>query len=169
MMARHAPYPALVCDRYWTVRDANASAQALLSPLIEGGEMNIIRMLTEHPLAAEMVVNLGEVLNEMLGRIRLEALEMGADPVHAEQVRALEAALRRHPAPKATAPRSPLVPVAFRGPDRVYRFLSAVAHFGTSEDVTVRDLRLELLFPADDETRAAFGTAPANQTSGAVG
>jgi len=36
------------------------------------------------------------------------------------------------------------------------RFLSTIAHFGTSEDVTVRDLRLELLFPADNATRQAL-------------
>ncbi|MEX1250817.1 MAG: hypothetical protein WEA77_06430 [Hyphomonas sp.] len=35
-------------------------------------------------------------------------------------------------------------------------FLSTIAHFGTSEDITVRDLRPERLFPADDFTRAAL-------------
>jgi hypothetical protein len=35
-------------------------------------------------------------------------------------------------------------------------FLTTIAHFGTSQDVTVRDLRLELLFPADEQTRAAM-------------
>ncbi|NWG45308.1 MAG: transcriptional regulator, partial [Alphaproteobacteria bacterium] len=39
-------------------------------------------------------------------------------------------------------------------PGAPLRFLSTIAHFGTSEDVTVRDLRLELLFPADEATRA---------------
>jgi hypothetical protein len=35
-------------------------------------------------------------------------------------------------------------------------FHSTTAHLGTSDDVTVRDLRLELLFPADDFTRTAL-------------
>ncbi|WP_291064026.1 hypothetical protein [Hyphomonas sp.] len=34
-------------------------------------------------------------------------------------------------------------------------FLCTMTHFGTSEDVTVRDLHLERLFPADDATRDA--------------
>lgn len=158
LMARHAPYPALVVDRWWTILDANDAAHALLGVLHEGeGPMNVVRMLTESPKAAEAIANLGEVLQEMLGRIRLEALEAAADPRALAQIRALEAVLARTPAPKSSAPRSPLVPLVLRTPSGELRFFSAVAHFGTSEDITVRDLRLELLVPADDATRAAFG------------
>lgn len=157
MMERHAPNPALLCDRRWTVLDANITARALLSALHSGpGEMNVARMLTDTDRAAENVENLGEVLMEMAGRIRLEALEAGADPFLEDLLTDLEAAMRRVPPPTATAPRRPLAPLVLRaGPQRL-SFLSAIAQFGTSEDVTVRDLRLELLFPADDETRATM-------------
>ena len=33
MIARHSPYPALLCDRHWTILDANPTARALLTPL----------------------------------------------------------------------------------------------------------------------------------------
>ncbi len=158
MMRRHAPYPAMLCDRRWNLHDATASAQALLAPLRgESGEANMVRMLTEGPAAAELIVNYGEVLQEMADRIRLEALEAGQDAELAGYVRALEAALRRHPPPGGAHARRPLVPLMLRLPGGgELRFLSAIAHFGTSEDVTVRDLRLELLFPADAATRAAM-------------
>jgi hypothetical protein len=52
--------------------------------------------------------------------------------------------------------RRPLLPFVVNTPAGQLRFLSAIAHFGTSEDVTIRDLRLELLFPADNATRAAM-------------
>jgi len=52
--------------------------------------------------------------------------------------------------------RRPLVPLIVNLPDGQLSFLSTIVHFGTSEDVTVRDLRLELLFPADDPTRTAL-------------
>jgi hypothetical protein len=68
---------------------------------------------------------------------------------------ALDAASQRHPLPGG-APRRPLVPLIVDTPSGPLSFLSTIAHFGTSEDVTVRDLRLELLFPADDSTRAAL-------------
>jgi transcriptional regulator with XRE-family HTH domain len=158
MMARHAPFPALVVDRWWTVLDANDSARALLGALHNGeGEMNVVRMLTDNPHAGEAIENLAEVRAEMLGRIRLEALQAGADARAQAQIRALEAALAAAPAPKSAMPRSPLVPLVLRSPSGVLKFFSAIAHFGTSEDVTVHDLRLELMFPADDATRRAFG------------
>jgi len=158
MMARHAPFPALVVDRWWTVLDANESARTLLGALHHGdGEMNVVRMLTENPGIGAAIENLAEVRAEMLGRIRLEALQAGADARAAAQVRALEAALAATPAPKPAAPRSPLVPLVLRSPAGTLRFFSAIAHFGTSEDITVHDLRLELMFPADDATRRAFG------------
>jgi hypothetical protein len=46
--------------------------------------------------------------------------------------------------------------VVLRTPGQDLGFLSTIAQFGTSQDVTIRDLRLELLFPADDATRAAM-------------
>lgn len=157
MMRRHAPFPAMLCDRRWTIHDATPSARAMLAPLIgESGQMNIVRMLTESAAAPELIVNYGEVLQEMADRIRLEALEAGQDAELLAHVRALEAAMRKYPAPNAAQMRRPLVPLALRTPGGELRFLTTIAHFGTSEDVTVRDLRLELLFPADPATRAAM-------------
>lgn len=155
MMGRHAPNPAMLCDRYWTILDANETARALLAPLHgESGETNIVRMLAQSPLAAELIVNFGEVLEEMIGRIRLEALEASGDPEFAALIKLLEEAARIHPPPRHAQPRRPLVPIMLRTPGAELRFLSAITHFGTSEDAAVRDLRLELLFPADEATRA---------------
>jgi len=159
MMRRHAPYPALVCDRHWTILDANESARALLGALHDGGgEMNVVRMLCS-ARAGEAIENLGEVLAEMWGRIRLEALEAGPDPVNAELLSLLKAAMAQA-APAPNTARRALVPIRLRTPGGVLSFLTTIAHFGTSEDITLRDLRLELLFPADDATGAALRSMP---------
>ncbi len=155
MMDRHAPWPAILCDRHWQMRDANPAA-ALLGPLRgTSGETNLIRMLTDNDAARTLIANLPEIIHEMRGRIALEALEAGNDPVLRSLLGALDAAGRRHPLPGG-APRRPLVPLRVNTPGGQMSFLSTIAHFGTSEDVTVRDLRLELFFPADDPTRAAL-------------
>ena len=157
MMARHAPYPALLCDRHWNVRDANPTARALLAAMAPpSGELNAVRLLTDGPLAAAAVANLPEVIHEMAARIELEALEAPGDPVLGDLLDALGAAAVRHPYRPLTTERRPLVPLMLNTPNGPLSFLSAIAHFGTSEDVTVRDLRLELLFPADHATRAAM-------------
>lgn len=160
MMARHAPNPALLCDRHWNVLQTNPSADALLGALGDGaGGANIVRMLTDNPRIGEVIVNLPEVLAEMAGRLRLEALEAGEDHALRDHVRALDLALARLPGGgRAVAMRRPLVPLVINGPSGHLSFFSTIAQFGTSEDVTVRDLRLELLFPMDDETRRAMAT-----------
>jgi transcriptional regulator with XRE-family HTH domain len=157
MIARHAPYPALLCDRHWTVLDANPTARALLEPLHAGaGPMNVVRMLTDSPLAPVAIANYPEVLAEMSARIQLETLEAGDDAVLHDLMAALQAATVIHPHRASNLQRRPLAPVVLRTPDQSLSFLSTIAHFGTSEDVTIRDLRLELLFPADEATRAAI-------------
>lgn len=157
MIARHAPNPALLCDRHWTVLDASPTARALLQPLHAGrGPMNVVRLLTDSPLAPAAIANYPEVLAEMAARIQLEALEAGDDPVLHDLQRALQAATLRHPHRASPLQRRPLAPVVLNAPDAPLSFLSTIAHFGTSEDVTIRDLRLELLFPADDHTRRAM-------------
>ncbi|MFN4226479.1 MAG: helix-turn-helix domain-containing protein [Hyphomonas sp.] len=158
MMDRHAPWPAILADRHWRMRDANAAALALLAPLQGSGETSLIRMLTAAPAAPELIANLPEVLAEMRGRIALEALEAPGDGELAALTAEIDAALLRHP--PVPAARRPLVPLEVRTPGGLLKFLSTVAHFGTSEDVTVRDLRLELLFPADEPTRIALRAMP---------
>jgi transcriptional regulator with XRE-family HTH domain len=155
IMERHAPFPALVCDRHWTIQEANPAAQALLGPLHgTHGEMNIVRILAQNPNAATLIVNYTEVLQELLGRIRLEALEAGPDPV-LDELLAILAHRLQSLGETGGAVRRPVAPVVLLTPSGPWRFLTTIAHFGTSEDVTVRDLRLELLFPADVATRAA--------------
>ena len=158
MMANHAPFPALLCDRHWNVLEASASAAAMLSPLLAGwhGPPNVFRLTACHPKAADFILNLPEVLHESLERLALEQSLAGDDPMLADLIAVTRAAAARHPHRPATRTRSPVLPVIYRGLVGPMSFLSVVAQCGTSEDVTVRDLRLELLFPADDATRAAF-------------
>ena len=156
MIARHAPNPAMLVDRHWTVLETNASARWLLEALGGAGERNIIRMMTQSEQAEALIANYGEVIGELKSRLQMEALEAGDDPVFGELLSALEKTAARFPPPNAAAPRRPLLPLIINSPAGALSFLSAIAHFGTTEDVTIRDLRLELLFPADDQTRAAL-------------
>lgn len=161
MMARHEPFPAILCDRHWNVRDANPSARVMLSVLEAGdGEVNLIRMVTSEGPVTDLVVNLPEVLVEMRSRMQLEALEAGHDPILDDLVGRLEAACHREGVGLDTQRRNPIVPLIMTTPYGQLSFLSAIAHFGTSEDVSIRDLRLELMFPADEFTRSVLENPP---------
>ena len=155
-MRRHSPNPALICDRRWRLLEANASARYLFEQLQSGREENnLIRLLTDSPEAAERVANLPDVLAELSARIRLELLGAGGDEELEDLAQRLEIALAQHPRPPISL-RSPLTPLILNAPSGKLSLMSLIAHFGTGEDVTVRDLRLELFFPTDDATREAF-------------
>ena len=162
MMTRHAPNPAMLVDRHWTVIEANEAARKLLSALSGGGdERNIVRMIAAGAAAETIIDNYAEVLAELHARIQMEALEAGDDPVFTELLAALDAARARCPQNNIPTSRRPLLPLVLNTPTGQLRFLSAIAHFGTTEDITIRDLRLELLFPADGETRDALAASAA--------
>lgn len=157
MIARHAPYPAMLIDRHWNVLQANPTAQTLLDALGAGQAPapNLVRMMTESQGAVELIANLGEMISEMLARLELELLHASDDQELAGLLALLHAARIRHPH-VAQVPRRPLVPLEINLGGQKLAFLSSIVQFATSEDVTVRDLRLELLFAADEQTRAAL-------------
>lgn len=156
MIARHDPNPALLVDRHWNVREANTTARLLLSQLQDGDEeVNLARLLVDSERAQGAIANFPEVLHEITARLQLEALEAGGDPILTQLVTMLERACVSHPLASARV-RRPVLPLELDMAGARWRFLSVIAHFGTSEDATIRDLRLELLFPADAETRAAI-------------
>jgi hypothetical protein len=45
------------------------------------------------------------------------------------------------------------VPTRYRMAGTVLSFISTIAQFGTAEDMALADLKIELMFPADEKTR----------------
>jgi transcriptional regulator with XRE-family HTH domain len=151
MLARHEPFPAILIDRHWSLIEANRSAMSLLGPLLGAGvDGNIVHRLLGNPEVPRLVANWPEVLRDLLARIRLELAHAGGDA----ELEALTALISADPAlagPLAARDpgADPFVRLRLRVPSGEIALLSTIAEFGTVEDVTVRDLRLELFFPAD--------------------
>jgi hypothetical protein len=105
----------------------------------------------------EVLVNWPEVAHAGLDRLRTESRAQGHPPQLTRLVqqveRWLEGTTRPHPRPDATA----LVacPVLRIGGQQI-RTVSTVVQFGSAQDVTLQELRVELLFPADAESDAAL-------------
>jgi hypothetical protein len=57
----------------------------------------------------------------------------------------------------------PVMTVTFRKAKQRLTFFSTLTTFGTSRDITLEELRVECMFPADDET-AAFCKALAEES-----
>lgn len=146
MLCQHEPFPAFVIDRWWEVLETNRGAQALLPPL---GDTDFIDIL-DGPMRA-MVENWSEVAWHGLLRLRREVSVAGPDERLAALLARLEAILAAVPQPPMV-PDSPIICPRIRLGEHTLRFVSTIARFGSCVDVTLSELRVELMFPADAQT-----------------
>ncbi|MGP0089735.1 MAG: helix-turn-helix domain-containing protein [Xanthobacteraceae bacterium] len=162
ILQAHRPYPAFAVDRNWNIVLSNKALPQLyvdVSPELLRPPVNAIR-LTLHPFGlAPKIINHAEWRWHVITVLR-QQIEARADP----GVQALLAEIMTYPSPSGKA-----VPEGADGPQRyatplqietsagVVSFLSTITIFGTPTDVTLSELALEMLFPADAETVAIVG------------
>ena len=165
-MQRHDPYPAFVVDRHWVLIKANRTASSLLGGLeIEEGS-SLLDALTDIEVTKVLFENWNDVTQHMLARLRTESLHLGGDEVLDAAAEKLSAALgQQSPAP--SGPLAAVIPARYRAGEMTLSLFSTIAQFGTAEDIALADLKIEMLFPADEATRqillAMFGNDAASR------
>jgi transcriptional regulator with XRE-family HTH domain len=151
VLVGHAPYPALLVDRHWTLIDANdavgrltaGSAGWLLEPPV-----NVLRLSLHPDGMAGRIGNLAEWRTHVLHRLDRQAAATG-DPV----LRELHAELAGYPGGiSAGTPDGLVVPLRLDG----LAFFSVTSVLGTPLDVTLSELAVETFLPADPVTAAAL-------------
>ncbi len=168
LLGGQEPFPAVVTDRRWDLISANRPAQALLGEGVSAEALsprvNTLRV-TFHPGGlAPRIVNFAEYSAHLLEQLHRQATLL-ADPVLFE----LEKELRSYPGVSGADSHDPMstlfVPLVFRGAGDVeLTFFSTLTTFGTALDITMADLMIEALYPANAATAAAVR---ANWTAGA--
>jgi transcriptional regulator with XRE-family HTH domain len=149
ILAGHEPYPALVIDGGWDLVAANDAAYRLLADLppdLLEPPVNVVRLSLDPRGLAPRIDNLEEWRAGIMGRIRHEH-EGSGDP-------RLAALLADFPPPPAHTPLDIVLTVRLRVGDDVLSFLTTTTVFGTPRDVTVAELAIEALYPADPHTRS---------------
>lgn len=146
-LERHAPYPGLVLDRLWRIVKLNAPGAKLFAPLglVEGA--SLLDLLT-NPTMPDLIENWPEVAHHTMLRLRAESIAAGG-------IAELEAAIRHlsgHPLISNDIPSGPTVPTIYRFGDQRLSLFGTIAQFSTINDETLDDLRIELFFPADQES-----------------
>lgn len=152
MIDRHDPYPAFVIDRHWRVVTANRSGYLVLSAFGLNDGDSMLGAMLEPGRAEAMIENWPEVAAHMLSRLRTESAHLGGDPVLDEAA----ARLSNDPALERQFHASDMpavIPARYRLGDQTFSVFTTIAQFGTAEDIAIADLRIELLFPADEATR----------------
>ncbi len=150
MLLRHAPFPALAADRLWTVIRLNEPAQMLFGSLgIREGDSLLDLLLSD--ALPPLVENWPDVARRAALRLRTESAAQGG-------IAAFDrAAARLSAVPGASnAPDGPVVPTTFRLGDTRLSLFATISQFGTPEDVTLDDIKIELYFPADAQTETAL-------------
>lgn len=157
LLGGHEPLPAAVIDRYGTVLRANAAFERL-SPGLVGlkPEELVDRFFGPGPWR-DALVNWTEAAAAWLARQRRE-ISRTADP----RLEALVARAERliGPVPCTTpAEGLPMVCSRIRAGEEVLELFAVVVRFDTASDVTLSELRIELIYPGNDAAERFFRVA----------
>jgi len=156
MLTSHDPYPAIAIDRHWDVINANTSALALFAATGVNGATNMIDALCATG-ESNVIDNWEETAILTLARLRAEIAQLGGD-------RALE----RYAAQIANHKRlagadlsdvdfgQAVIPSVFNLSGKKLSLFSTIASFSTVQDVSASDIRVEMMFPADDVSKSYF-------------
>ncbi|MFG3386993.1 helix-turn-helix domain-containing protein [Streptomyces rochei] len=153
----YEPYPALVVDATYRVLAANRGILMLLDGLPEHllqPPVNAMR-LTLHPEGlAPRIRNLREWRGHLLEQMRRQIALHRSEPL-----RALYEEVAAYPVPESGAGEEPAQPVPYfalpmqiEHEGRTLSFISSISTFNTPMDVTVAELAIETLLPADPAT-----------------
>jgi transcriptional regulator with XRE-family HTH domain len=165
LLVAHEPWPALVVDRHWNLLAHNRPVALLLgavAPALREPPVNVLR-LSLHPQGlAPMIEHLPAWRAHVLARLGRQATASGD-----AALRALHAELCAWPLPGGPGPAAAeappedaiAVPLVLRTPWGRLSFLTTVTVFGAPHDLTLAELAIETLLPADDATAAALRTA----------
>ncbi|KXP04384.1 helix-turn-helix domain-containing protein [Tsukamurella tyrosinosolvens] len=157
LLRAHEPYPAVAIDVRWNVVDANAAMRRFLDPVppaVAGPPLNMLRA-TLHPdgLAGSLIAPHHWRANA-LRRARRQ-LDRTADQELAELIAELET----YPIPEGATPVPPppaediVVPLRVDTEAGVLSLLYTVTVFGAPRDVTLDEIAIETMLPADGATR----------------
>lgn len=161
MLSSHEPFPAVALDRAWNVRMSNRPFERLGAMLgddiwtrVGGGQRNLMRLFFHPDGIRPFITNWSSVGPLMWRRARKEAETLDGCEMKAlldDLEPLLEPDILWSPADTALMPVMPFN-LMIHGVN--LSMFAVVATFGTAQDVTADELRIETLFPADPQTEA---------------
>ncbi len=152
LLDAHEPYPALVIDGHSNVVAANRACTVLFGEALVGS--NMVERYLDHG-AAGAIVNWTEVASAALARLRSQLHQSPLDDALRSQVTRAEAALADLPPPDGVEHNLVVCPW-FQIGETVIRTLVIAARFDSAVDITLDELRIELIYPQDDTAERFF-------------
>lgn len=164
-LRQQEPYPALVMDRYWNQVMVNKGAESLMGWLGEKelpAEIgpNLIKLMLHPQGVKEYVENWEIVASHLIHRVHRETQMDGE-----QQSQLLFNSLLAYPAvdnlwrsPVKENWQLPVLNTIFSKAHQRMSFFTTLTTLGTPQDITLQELRLECLFPADTATEEVYRT-----------
>ena len=151
-LERHDPFPGLAIDRHWTIVMANKSATLLIAAAGLSVGDSLLDAAIHSPAMRAAIENWSEVARYMATRLRTESVHLGGDPVLDAAAAKLAGELRDtdNDGDQTSAA---VVATRYRAGDVTLSLFSTIAQFGSAADIALADLKIELMFPADEATR----------------
>lgn len=166
MLRHHEPNPSLVMDRDWNILRQNTAMKRLMRRLIgdraeayrralgrERGN-NILHSILHPQGLRPCIANWQETAPLVLARVRREEATTGRESLTRLVSELVQypgvSGLLREPAPGEVLP--PVVAIEYASPEGDFRLrlFTLCSTFGTPQDVTTDELRVESSFPADE-------------------
>jgi transcriptional regulator with XRE-family HTH domain len=163
MLASHAPFPAVAIDRAWNIRMANAPFDMLSAMIgadvwtrVGGAERNLMRLFFHPNGIRPFVTNWKSIAPLLWHRAQREAEALGGDEMK-RVLAELGQYQDEHTLWSAEdAALVPVLPLEIAKDGLRISLFTVIATFGTAQDVTAEELRIESLFPADEATERLF-------------
>ena len=159
ILDKHEPYPAIVVDANWNVVRQNRGGRMLTGLFLDDPDVasrNAFELLFSPDGLQPWVENWETLASVLLMRLFRESLAA----VDNEEKRALFQRIEAMPTTPPNwrelsnrLPAGPTIDLFLKRADLRARFFTTVTTFGTPQDVTLQELRIESYFPSDDETR----------------
>ena len=165
MLKHHEPYPAYVLDRYWNIKMKNQAADVMFeiagdpeeiwAAIGDDGDRNIA-LLTVHPDGLRRYIrNWKEIAAPFARRLRKEVIESN-DPKLTRRFEQLAEHMGEMEEDYSNQELLPVLPIEIDLGGPVLKLCSVISTFGTAQDITANELRLETFYPADDQTAKFF-------------
>lgn len=166
MLTNHEPFPAVAIDRAWNIRLANKAFEMIGTMLgpdlwqrVGGTQRNLMRLFFHPNGIKPYVTNWTAIAPLLWHRAQREAEAFGGhdmkqvllDLSQYQDAETLWAA--------EDAALVPVLPLEIEKDGVHISLFTVIATFGTAQDVTADELRIESLFPADIATEMLFRTA----------
>jgi transcriptional regulator with XRE-family HTH domain len=162
VLGQHEPFPAVVMDRYWNVQLRNEAAPRFFDCFIalekRPAPRNLLHLMFDPEGMRPFIANWEEVAASLIERIYRESVGRVID----QKTKELLVGLQAYPKVKTELKKTPsvsvlpFIPISFMNKRKKMNFFSMITTVGTPLSLAAQELRIESMFPADEESEEQY-------------